>query len=131
MPPVAPPEHKSPPCNSPVEMTDSPASSAFLIQVQQWHDKFSFGKLLRNSTSPDFIAAVVTGQGDTETSGHVKMLSGDRENEMNIITSSGSRKKIMESIGWLVPAITAISSGCSVLQLIPPLPSAHLLLVIR
>ena len=110
-----------------------------LCQVKRWHEAFSFGSHLRSSTSPDFIAAVMTGENDEATPGDDSNGHGDDE-------VLRSRQHIMESIGWLIPAITAESRSTGnesqsspdtrgvsfyrVLQRIPPVASVHLLLVI-
>ena len=120
-------------------ISESNNGANLLQEAKHWHEKFNFGKILRNSTSPDFIAAVVTGKsGET-----------NRDNLSESKSSTRSRQYIMEAIGWLVPAITTVSNigdgdnkACqdvdateltktyTVLQRIPPIATAHLLLVI-
>ena len=87
--------------------------------VKQWNNKFQFGTLLRQCVDPDFIADVAGGQritnDDTQADGVVQL------------SAHSGRADVLESIGWLVPAIVADIQD--ILCRVPLVACTHILLV--
>jgi hypothetical protein len=83
--------------------------------VRSWNTKFRFGAQLRQSVDPDFIADVTGGRNS----------SGDQNSRAG--TAVSSREDVLQSIGWLVPAIVADINN--ILNRIPMVACIHILLV--
>lgn len=82
--------------------------------VQSWNTKYRFGAQLRQSVDPDFIADVTGG-------------SASIGKQLSVRHSVSSREDVLQSIGWLVPAIVADINN--ILGRIPMVACVHILLV--